>query len=60
MHPYAEDVYRTILDSDEIDDIIVEQKWLEDSVLQTLVDKYCPDEDTRKYLINYMDRFVIF
>jgi len=51
MHPYAEDAYRAILDSPEIDEIVVEQEWLDDDTAQRLVEKYCSDETTRKLLL---------
>lgn len=60
VHPYAEDVYRTILDSPEINDIIVEQNWLNDNCLQSLVQTYCFDEETQQTLLKYMDRQVNF
>ena len=55
-HPFAEDAYRAILDSPEIDEIIVEQNWLEDKSAAALIEKYCSDAITKKILFNYIGR----
>ncbi|KAI6183549.1 DNA primase domain containing protein [Aphelenchoides bicaudatus] len=51
-HPFAEDVFRAILDSPEIDDLVMEQKWLEDESFAVIVANYCPEEKNRKFLLS--------
>lgn len=56
VHPYAEDVCRVILDSPEIDQIVVEQNWLANDDMHKLVDKYCFGEEAQRYLLQLMNR----
>jgi len=56
VHPFAHDAYRTLLDSTEIDEIVVEQNWLADSEISALLVKYCDDQSTREFLEDALNR----
>jgi hypothetical protein len=55
-HPFAEDAYRAILDSPEIDQVVVEQNWLEDQSVAALIEKYSTDGKTKKFLHDIVKR----
>jgi hypothetical protein len=60
VHPYAEDAYRAILDSPEINELVVEQNWLDDKHFDGVLEKYCPDEESQDYLKKLKFRYALF
>ncbi|KAI6180586.1 DNA primase domain containing protein [Aphelenchoides besseyi] len=55
-HPYAADVYDTIMQSTEINDLVIEQQWLSDENWRKVLDAYCKDSQTREFLSEALKR----
>lgn len=50
VHPMIEHAYRTIMDGDEIEEVVLEQRWLADEERWKAVLALCDDPQTREVL----------